>query len=264
MPAPKVRKYSGDIRIWRIANDGSHVPVIPDATDPFGNQPIEANAQTFSYEEGDEVTIKSKRRGARYNQPIYSEQEPGTTSLSLQLLEMPNTILARALFAEISDATVAAGAVTDEPIAVTHKDAPLTLPDRFIAASPAPVVKKGATTLVAGTDYKIDQRTGTIRVLGNSVAVGDTILVSYTREAVDGTLLLGGAKPRDKFYITGDMEDRNSGEQGYLEVFQANLGVDGDIDWLAAEPLSPTLTGPLLVPAGAPAPYTFRVYEQAV
>lgn len=263
MAAPKVRQYAGDIRMWRRADDGSLVPVIPNNTDPFGNQPIEANAKTFSYEEGDEVTIKSKRRGARYNQPIYSENQPGTTSVSLTLLEMPAAILARALFGDIADVTVAAGSVTEEPILVTRKGAPISLPHRFIADTPAPVVTHEGTPLVAGTDYTIDRRTGTLIVTAAAVDVNDTLLVSYTREAVNGTRILGGAKPREKFYITGDLEDRNSGEQGYLEIFEANLAVDGDLDWLSAEPLSPVLSGPLLVPENAPAPYTFEVYEQA-
>ena len=67
--APKVRQFAGDFRMWEIAQDGTHTPVIPDATDPTRNQPIETNALTFTYNEGDETVIKSKRRGARYNQP---------------------------------------------------------------------------------------------------------------------------------------------------------------------------------------------------
>ena len=51
--------------------------------------------------------------------------------------------------------------------------------------------------------------------------------------------------------------------RGELEVFEARLSTDGEIDWLASEPLSPTLAGPTIVPNGAPAPYVFTTYEQA-
>src|SRR5690606_3540637 len=101
---PQVRQFAGDIRMWETAEDGSLVPVIPDATDPYGNQPIEVNSLNFGYEAGDEISVKSRRRDNRYNQPIYSDQLPGTTSASLQFLEMPTAIMARVLRGEAANA----------------------------------------------------------------------------------------------------------------------------------------------------------------
>jgi hypothetical protein len=266
---PKVRQYSGDIRMWRKAPDGTLSPVIPDADDPLGNQPIEANANSFTYEAGDTVEIKSKQNGARYNQPIYSEQAPGTNGMTLQLLEMPLAILASVLRADLVNISVTAGSVTDDPVTVVDLVKPFQLDHRYILATPTPVVKIGVATLVAGTDYKLDRRRGLLTpVEGGALAAaitaaagaGAAVLMSYTYPAVDASRFLGGALPSQKFYITGDMQDRISAEYGELEVFEANLGVDGEIDWLSAEPLQPTLTGPLLVPTGAPAPYVFTTY----
>ena len=263
MPAPKVRQFAGDFRLWRKANDGTMIPVIPEPADPEGNQPIETDAASFSYEAGEQVIINSKRRGSRYNQPIYSETQPGITSISLTLLEVPTAILARVLYGEAANAAVVAGTVTDEDVLVTAKDAPITLPHRYLESTPAPEVSFGGTPLVVDTDYSIDLRKGTLIIKdASTVAAGDTVQVSYGYQAVDATRILGGANPTESFYITGDMEDRNSGEQGYLEVFEAKLTVDGEVDWLAAEPLSPVLTGELLVPANAPAPYVFTAYKQ--
>ena len=98
MPAPAVRQFAGDIRFWEQAANGDLIPVIPNAADPTGNQPIETNTLSFSYEAGDEQKVISKRRDARYNQPIHSETLPGTTSVSTTLLELPPLILARILF----------------------------------------------------------------------------------------------------------------------------------------------------------------------
>ncbi len=264
MANPKVRQFAGDFRMWRKRPDGTFIPVIPEPTDPEGNQPIETNAASFSYEAGEQVTINSKRRGSRYNQPIHSDTLPGTTSISLTLLEVPPAILARVLYGDAADASIVAGSVTDEPVLVTAKGAPITLDHRYISSSPALEVTAGGTPLVAGTDYTVDLRKGTLQIKDSaSVDVGDTVLVSYSHQAVDATRILGGATPTESFYITGDMEDRISGEQGYLEVFEAKLTVDGEVDWLAAEPLSPVLTGELLVPANAPAPYVFTVYKAA-
>lgn len=262
MPAPAVRQFAGDIRFWEKQNDGSLVAVIPEASDPTGNQPIETNALSFSYEAGDEVSVVSKRRDARYNQPIHSETLPGTTNVSATLLELPPLILARILFGEGSTAILSAGSVTDEALAVPSKDVPIQLPHRLIQTSPAPVVNNGGAPLVAGTDYTIDYRRGQIRILSAAVTVDDPdVTISYSYGAQVSTSIQGGATPTKQFYITGDMEDRISGENGELRIPQANLSVDGEVDWLSAEPIQAVLTGPAIVAAGESAPYTFVTYK---
>src|SRR5688572_949637 len=104
--APQVRQFAGDFRLWERGDAGALVAVIPDTDDANGNQPIETNAFTFTYEPGDEIRVLSKRRGALYNQPIHAEDLPGTTNLSTTLLELPPLILARILFGEGSTAIV--------------------------------------------------------------------------------------------------------------------------------------------------------------
>jgi hypothetical protein len=263
MAAPKVRQFAGDFRMWRKEN-GQLVPVIPDEADPNGNQPVETDAATFSYEAGDETRVVSKRLGARYNQPIYSDVLPGVTSLSLTLLEIPTAIFARILFANLADTSVTAGTAADVEYTVPVSGAPVQLPHRFISSL---VVKKGAATLVAGTDYVNNAdllRRGQIQLIaGGDLEPGDEIDVSYSYPAVTSTRFLGGATPSETFYITGDMQDRISGERGELTVYEVKLSVDGDVDWLSAEPISPVLTGELVVPDGAPAAYTFDSYSQA-
>jgi hypothetical protein len=267
MAAPKVRQFAGDFRLYTKASDGTLAAVIADALDPMKNQPIETNALTFSYAAGDETTINSKRRGARYNQPVYTDTLPGTTSVSITLLETPTPILARILFGEAANADITAGSVADGSLTVERIDAPFQLAHRYIKASPAPTVEAGSTALVADEDYVLDGRTGTITILsagtvGATIDVGDVLTVNYGYETVTGTSILGGATPTQSFFIAGDMEDRVSGEQGYLQVYEVKLGVDGDIDWLSAEPIQPVLTGIALVPDGAPAPSKFDVYKK--
>lgn len=260
--APAIRQFAGDIRLWEQAANGDLVPVIPVNDDPSGNQPIETNTLQFSYEPGDEQKIVSKRRGGAYNQPIHSEQLPGTTAVSATLLELPPLILARVLFGEGSTAIVVAGAVTDAALPITTKDVPLQLPHRLLLASPAPVIEDGGVALVAGTDYEIDLRRGQVRMLAAGVAVGAVdITISYSYAAHVATHILGGATPSKKFYITGDMEDRISGENGELRAPSVNLAVNGDVDWLSSEPIQAEMTGDALIAPGEDAPYTFTLYK---
>lgn len=263
MPAPAVRQFAGDIRLWeKNSLTGALVAVIASAADASGNQPIETNALSFAYEAGDEIKVVSKRRDSRYNQPIHSETQPGTTSISATLLELPPLILARILYGEGSTATLVAGTVTDQLLAVPTKDVPLQLVHRLIKTTPAPVIKNGAITLVSGTDYTIDYRRGQIVIKAAAVTVLDPdVTVSYSYDAQVSTSIIGGATPTKQFYITGDMEDRISGENGELRIPQANLSVDGDVDWLSAEPIQAVLTGDAIVASGETAPYTFVTYK---
>ena len=260
--APAIRQFAGDIRFWERDANGDLTPVIPDATDPSGNQPIETNALSFAYEPGDEQKIVSKRRDSRYNQPIHSETLPGTTSVNVTLLELPPLIMASILFGEGSGASVSAGSVTDAPLAITRKDAPLQLPHRLLLASPTPIVENGGVALVAGTDYEIDLRRGQVLILAAGVTVGDAdVTISYSYAAHVATHIIGGATPTRKFFITGDMEDRINGENGELRIPQVSLSVTSDVDWLSAEPIQAEMSGDAIIAAGETAPYTFTLYR---
>jgi hypothetical protein len=263
MTAPAVRQFAGDIRFWEKGAAGALVAVIPEAADPDGNQPIETNAFTFAYEAGDEINVVSKRRDARYNQPVYTDTLPGTTSVSATLLELPPLILARILFGEGSTAVLTAGSVTDEAVSAgASLLSPIQLAHRLVSSV---VVKKGVATLVAGTDYTVDLRRGQVLPKsGGDIDAADALLVSYSYAAQVSTSIQGGAVPTKSYYITGDMQDRISGENGELRIPEARLTVDGDVDWLSSEPIQAVLTGACVVASGETAPYTFVAYKAAV
>jgi hypothetical protein len=258
-----VRQFSGDIRGWGIESNGSQTPVIPESTDVDGNQPIETESLTFTYEPGETSSITSRRRGARFGQTIFSKSQPGQTTMSVTFLEMPIPILARQFYGDAANADIAEGSVTEADFTVEVKNVPIALPHRFVKSSPAPVVEAGGTPLTAGTDYVIDYRRGTLMIKAAGVDVGDVLQLSYSYEQVTGTTILGGALPEKDFFFSGDMQDRNTLEDGLLQIWQARLSVDSDIDWLSTEPVKPTLTGPLITPVGKPSPYRFDLYKQA-
>ena len=264
MANPAVRQFAGDIRIWEIADNGARVPVIPEAADPSGNQPIECNALSFSYEAGDEINVVSKRRDARYNQPIHNDTQPGTTGISATLLELPPLILARMLFGAGSTAIVEAGSVSSEAFTVPAAiDVPIQLPHRMITDATQTITGPSATpTYTAGSDYIVDRRRGQLIIpAGSTIEAEDALELSYSYAAHVATTIQGGATPTKSFYITGDMQDRVSQANGELRIPKANLTTDGEVDWLAAEPIQVTLAGPAVIADGESAPYTFVEYK---
>lgn len=264
MAQPKVRKFAGDLRFWQFGAGAVRIPVIAEPTDKFGNQPIEQNSLVFSYEAGETTNVTSKRRDDRYGQIIHSDTNPGTTSISVTSLEMPPLFLARMLYGEAQSGAVTAGSVTDEAHVVHSIELPVLLDHRFCLATPAPVISKEGTPLVVDTDYTLDNRTGAVMpVPGGAIVAGDTITASYSYDDYIRTAVNGGATPNKSFHILGDVQDRISGENGLLRIPQADLTVDGDVDWFSAEPIQVTLTGPVVFRAEESALYTFEVYEQA-
>lgn len=265
MPAPAVTKFGGDVRLWRKNANGSLTPVIPEATDPTGNQPVEANAMVFGREEGETVEVKSKRRGLRYGQLVYSEQEPGTANMSLTLLEVPPMIMSRVMSGLITvDVDVEAGSVTDAAVTGVVKDRAIQLPHRLLAESPAPAFEDGGVAMVEGTDYELDLRRGQLFIKKAGVNAGDTdITASYSYGAYSKKVIKGGGSATESFYVTGDMENRVTGDQGELTIWEFKAAVDGEVDLFGDEPISPTLAGSLVVPADKDAPYEFEIYKAA-
>lgn len=260
----KVLQFEGDIRMFSIhPTTGVETPVLADSTDMYGNTPVEASASVFQYEAGELIEVKSKRRN-RYNQIIHSEQQPGTSNLSLTLVAIPPPLLARVFYGEAAETTVSGAAVVAE--AVTFAAAALAQPltKTHIATSPAPVVTSSpaGTTYVAGTDYEIDYTLGRIRrIAAGSIAATDEVLVSYTYKSYTLQTIRGGVQPQQKFRITGDMLNRPDLQDMQMEIYEANLSTDGDVDLFASEPITVTLTGPLITPDDKDEPYIVRAYE---
>lgn len=265
MPAPAVTKFAGDVRLWRKNANGTMTPVIAEPADITGNQPVEANAMVFSREEGETVEVTSKRRGNRFNQPIYSEQEPGTTSMSLTLLEVPPLIFARVMYGEAAaEVVVAPGTVTDAVVAGVVKGRPIQLPHRYLDSTVAPEFDDGGVAMVEGTDYRLDLRRGQLTILKAGVADGDTdITASYSYDGYTYIDISGGGTPTETFYVSGDMENRVTNEDGELLVYEWRASIDGEVDLFGSEPISPTLTGPCVVPSDQDAPYRFRTIKAA-
>jgi hypothetical protein len=258
MARNKVLQFEGDIRMWLIDPATSALtPVVADAADIYGNIPIEASASVFGYEAGEQVNVLSKRRD-RYNQAIYSEQQPGQSTLSLTLVAVPPAILASVFYGAAADVTVTGAAVEDEVVTFTATELSQPLDNTYIAESPAPVVTgpSGTPTYVAGTDYVIDRRLGRIRRLaGGAITATGSVEVSYTHTSFTLVRIRGGVQPQRNFQIEGDFINRPDQGDMRLTVWNAALSTDGEVDLFAAEPITVTLAGPLITPEDKTEPY---------
>lgn len=264
MAQPQVRKFAGDLRFWEHGANGARIPVIPESADAFGNQPLEQSSLTFSYEAGDSVEIKSKRRDARYQQIIHKDSNPGVTNVSITALEVPPAILARMLYGTLVSTKIAAGTAPDVSVIVGSVNAPVKLPHNFLLADTAPTFKKGNVDLVKDQDYTLDPRHGLlIPKPGGALQDGDIVVANYKYDAYLETAISGGTTPSKSFLVLGDMQDRISGDEGLLTIPNVDLTVDGDVDWFSDEPIQVTLTGPVIFQSGETDLYTFKIVAQS-
>lgn len=256
--ANKTRQYEGDFRLWILdPTNGTKTPVNPDATDPYGNTPVEASAAVPSYEAGDERTITSKRRD-RYGLIIHRDEDPGVNNFQLTLVQAPALIVARMFQGAATVTSVAAGAVTDEVVTIVTLGVPAKLSRRLIKTSPAPVVTNsaGTTTYVVGDDYTINSRTGEITAVTGGDIVAGPIKVDFSNDAYERVSIRGGAKPVEHFYITGDLMNRPDKSDLMMEIFDVTLSVSGDVDLLSSEPINIELSGTMITPSDKTEPYT--------
>lgn len=266
MAKNQVLKFEGDIRMWSLdPTTMDRKPIIDDPADIYGNLPLEASASIFNYEAGEELTVVSKRRD-RYNQVIYGEQEPGTSSISLTLVAVPAPLLARVFYGEAAEIAITGAAVADEAVTFAADALNQQLAHTYIAASPAPTVENiaGDVTYVAGVDYVLDRRLGRIRrLVGGAITATQEVRVSYTYTSFTLTRIRGGVKPQDSYYLHGDFKNRPDSSDMILQVWQANLATDGGFDLFSSEPLTLTLTGSLITPEDKTEPYVVDMIATA-
>lgn len=239
-------RYAGDIYFGPLNSSGEFQGFLP---------PIEVDAFTPGREEGDELTIKSKRR-ATYDQNIFSEKSAGSTTLELALLEQPSWVLAVAFAGDETVLSVSSSAVSDESVAVPvldrdYKLAQLNLSNIVVTNAAASV------TYVEDTDYTVvDARLGLIRPLSTgSISAGDTILVDYDYAAFDGFQILGETQLEKRFRIYADLRNRITNKDLSVEYFDVKLSAPDVFDLLSSDVISLNLSGTASTPTGQSSPY---------
>jgi hypothetical protein len=113
-----------------------------------------------------------------------------------------------------------------------------------------PILLQGATTLVSGTDYTIeDASRGVIKILstGSTVADGTALLLTYAHAAISTalTIVRGGVNTslEGRFMF---MPDNTTGPDNELTIWNASLTPDGDVGFISDDFAKWNLSGQVL------------------
>lgn len=175
-----------------------------------------------------------------YNQVIGAINNPQPATFSFTLRGAELEMFRLTWLASISALTQTSGAVVDEVVNI--KGTRFKVSSRAISAAVVTSSPSG-TTYVAGTDYVLtNARLGLFDVVPGSAlatavtaagAAGLNILVDYTKAAVTGIQMLGGAQPTIITAVMGDGINRVNLKPFDVDIPQAIIAPDGGLDLLA-------------------------------
>lgn len=188
-----------------------------------------------------EIKHKESSTGKGKTDLIIETQHDAMVSMKLEDLTKDN--LAFALFGTAS--TIASATVSAESIPYKGKGKYYNLANINVAAV---VVKRLAITLVAGTDYTIDLKSGTLYLVPTSAVAwvdGDNILIDYT--AVAAEKITGFSSYNRNYWLRfNGLNTVESDAPVIIDVFNARFKPQKVMDLISNELSSAELDGEVL------------------
>lgn len=218
----------------------------------------------FEIKPNTEIKELSSRGRSTYGQVIESVPLNQPADFTVDMPEVNKSTLLLALMGTESVINQTAGTITAQELAVTSKDAWLSVGKENLLTL---TVKNeaGTTTYVAGTDYELNKRLGWIKIKGGSaIAKGDKLNLDGTYGDVTGAMISGATQSqiRAKFRLDGvNQADRLP---VIVDVHEAVIAADSAFDFLADDFATLTLTGRLKTPAGKAEPFTVKLGDVAI
>lgn len=205
-----------------------------------------------------ELTSKGK---TTYGQVIESVPIPKPSDLTIELGEVDREGLAMALFGKVETLAVGAGTMTAESL-VAKKGFWVQTSKRNLASAGLLVKDStGTTTYVLGTDYLVNYRLGTIKVLdGSAIVDGATLKVTGTSNAIDGSTIVGSTETqvRAKFRLDGVNFVDNT--PSIVTIYEAVLTPDKAFDFLQDNFGTISLKGRMKTPTGFLSPFNVELH----
>ncbi|CAK0768872.1 conserved hypothetical protein [Gammaproteobacteria bacterium] len=204
-----------------------------------------------------EMTSKGRDN---YGQIIASVAVPKPAELTVEMSQLSNDNWSAALMGTLTTDPQVSGTADDEAH-VVKKGESIALDYRAVSNV---VVKNalGTVTYVEGTDYTVNGRLGHIAILASgAIASASTVKVSYDYAASTMDRIQGATKSQIKWEILLDGKNMADGRSMILRVFRALLTPNGAVDFMSNGFASLKMSGRMLTPSGATAPFTLDMSQ---
>lgn len=209
-------------------------------------------------------TIQNTSKGRyTYGQVIDAVNIAQPTEFTLALKEVTGDTLAIAFLGTTSAYSDASGTLTDASVTIPKVGEWIALGKKNLAALvTVETAATGGTTLVEGTDYRLNRPMGWIMALeGGAIDAGDSVFVTGAYAGATGTLIKGSTRTEVRARIFFDGINQADGRQCTAEIYEAVLSPDSEFDFLGDEFGTVNLTGTLKTPVGKDAPYTVLMQD---
>jgi hypothetical protein len=213
----------------------------------------------FSISNSSEIKEQKSKDLAKYGQVTASVALPNPSELALTISDFTAESLAIGLMGDDSVYTVAGATISNE---VVIADIGAFVPLSKSNVTPGSVVvtdSTGATTYVEGTHYEINYGFGMLRAI-STITDAQSLQVDYTHGAISGFNVNGGTRPQVNGALRLDGRNLADGKKLMIEVLDALLVSDGEIDFMADDFVEFGMTGRMNTPSGQPSAFTVKYY----
>lgn len=207
------------------------------------------DADKFEIKPNFEEKTSTSKSHLDYGQARASVILPAPTEITIEIAAANARAFAmqfQGAVAALSQAADASVQTLDITAAVAGKE--YALPKANITETSFDVAKTGtpATKYAAGSDFTINWKRGTIRILPGGACVGQNVTVSYKAAAIDGAVITGGSNPQIRCKARFDGINMADGSALLVDVDEAVLGASNAFDFLASDFVAIQLTGKLV------------------
>lgn len=209
-------------------------------------------------------TVQSTSKGRHdYGQVLESVNIAQPSEFSMALKEVTGDILTMAFLGTSASYSATSGTMTDFDLTVSKVGVWLPLGHKNLADMvTVETLATGGTTLVEGTDYKLNRDLGWFYAIpGGAIDAADHVFVTGAYSAATGTLVKGSTRTEVRVEITFDGINQADGTQCTATIWEAVLAPDSEFDFLADQFGTVNLTGTLKTPIGKDAPYEVLIQD---
>ncbi|AXY83370.1 hypothetical protein [Acidovorax phage ACPWH] len=192
-----------------------------------------------------------------YGQVLESVNVAQPSEFSMGLKEVTGDILVMAFLGTSSAHSEASGTLTDFSVTIPKIGSWIPIGKKNLESLvTVETAATGGTTLVEGTDYKLNRPMGWVMALPDgAITANSSVFVTGAYAGAAGTVIKGSTRTEVRAEIIFDGINQADGTQCTVTIHEAVLSPDSEFDLLADDFGVVNLTGTLKTPLGKDAPY---------
>ncbi len=227
----------------------AYVDVLSDTGEQTGLE-LKGDCSEFTPKPDSERKEQTAHGRSNYGQVLASATLPKPMTATITFTQLDQALFAAAFFGTNEVLTQAAGDVTT-PIAVAVIHDKWVDIGHYMISDEVVKDDEDAVTYDVDDDYVINPRLGMIMAKSTgAIADGETVHITLTKAAVNGTIMKGMTKANVRIRVRLDGSNFADGRDFISEIYQMRLAPTSNFSLIGDEFVSVTFEGALETPTG--------------